>query len=80
MSYYFFPAAFLLAAQRAFIIWEIFFRPAAVRPPFFFATFELLVDFEPFRFAQRAFAATASLARVAADTLRFPDPDRGALV
>jgi len=34
-TFYFFAAAFLLAAQRAFIIWESFLLPAGVRPPFF---------------------------------------------
>jgi hypothetical protein len=62
------PPAFLLAAQRAFIASESFLRPAAVRPRFFrpgaFAG-ELLVV--PFRLAQRARAAAANFARVAAD-------------
>jgi hypothetical protein len=71
------PPAFLLAAQRAFIASESFLRPAAVRPPRFlpagFAA-ELLVV--PFRFAQRAFAAAANLARVAADIGRRERPPR----
>ena len=32
---YFFPPAFLLAAQRAFISWESFLRPAGVSVPLF---------------------------------------------
>ena len=66
---YFFAAAFLRAAQRAFISWESRFRPAGVIPPFFAAG----VVFVPaFSFAQRALAAAASLARVAADIWRRP--------
>jgi hypothetical protein len=71
------PPAFLLAAQRAFIASESFLRPAAVRPPLLlpagFAA-ELLVV--PFRFAQRAFAAAANFARVAADIGRRVRPER----
>jgi hypothetical protein len=63
---YFFAAAFLLAAQRALIIWESLLRPAGVIPPFLFAGVIL-----PFLFAQRALAAAAIFARVAADILRF---------
>ena len=62
------PPAFRRAAHRAFMASESFLRPAAVRPPLLFpAGFaaELLVV--PFRFAQRAFAAVANFARVAAD-------------
>ena len=70
------PPAFLLAAQRAFIASDSFLRPAAVRPPLLlragFAA-ELLV---PFRFAQRAFAAAANFARVAADMGRRVRPPR----
>src|SRR5437867_12291365 len=33
----YFAAAFFLAAQRAFINWESFLRPAGVSAPFFFA-------------------------------------------
>ena len=66
------PPAFLLAAQRAFISWESRRRPAAVRPPFFLARPARAVPFPPFCLAQRALAAAASLARVAADTLRCP--------
>jgi hypothetical protein len=65
---YFFPA-FLLAAQRAFISWESLFRPAAVIPPFFLAG---VVFLPAFSFAQRALAAAASFARVAADIRRRP--------
>ena len=57
----FVPAAFLLAAQRAFISSESFLRPAGVSAPFFLvgAGFP-----PPFSFAQRAFAAAESFARV----------------
>src|SRR3954462_9637564 len=115
---YFFPAAFLRAAQRAFIASESLRRPAAVRPRFllFGAAFvaaapppalrraaqRAFIDSEsflrpaavkplrrrgplaagaaavvvPLRFAQRARAAAASLARVAADIRRRPPPAR----
>jgi hypothetical protein len=66
-------AAFRLAAQRAFIASESFFLPAAVSPPFFLAG--ALTGELPFRWAQRARAAAASFARVAADIgLRLRDP------
>jgi hypothetical protein len=67
LTYFF--AAFLLAAQRAFISWESLFRPAAVIPPFFLAG---VVFLPAFSFAQRALAAAASFARVAADIRRRP--------
>ena len=67
LTYFF--AAFLLAAQRAFISWESLFRPAAVIPPFFLAG---VVFLPAFSFAQRALAAAASFARVAADICRRP--------
>jgi hypothetical protein len=54
---------FRLAAQRAFINWESRFRPAGVIPPFFTAGVALV---PAFILAQRALAAVASLARVAA--------------
>jgi len=67
----FFPVAFLLAAQRAFINWESLLRPAGVIPPFFLGA--VVVVFLPaFCLAQRALAAAASLARVAADIRRRP--------
>ena len=56
---YFFPLAFLLAAQRAFISWESLFRPAAVRPPFIRAALPPVVLFF---FAHRAFIAAAIFA------------------
>jgi hypothetical protein len=63
-------AAFLLAAQRAFISWDSFLLPAGVSPPFFF------LGAAPFLpaliLAHRALVAAASFARVAADTGRFP--------
>ena len=59
-------AARRLAAHRAFIASESFFLPAAVSPPFFLAG-ALAARVVPFRWAQRALAAAASLARVAAD-------------
>jgi len=66
---YFFDPAFRLAAQRAFINWESLLRPAAVIPPFLFGA---VVFIPAFCLAQRAFAAAASLARVAADMRRRP--------
>ena len=66
-------AALRRAAQRAFIASESFFLPAAVSPPFFLAG--ALAGAVPFRWAQRARAAAASFARVAADIgLRLRDP------
>jgi hypothetical protein len=62
---FFLPAAFLLAAHRAFISWESLFRPASVSPPFFRAASLTPVRFS---FAHRAFAAAESFALVAADT------------
>jgi len=62
-------AAFLLAAHRAFINWESLFRPAGVIPPFFLAGIAFVW---PFILAQRALAAAASLARVAAGIGRRP--------
>src|SRR5687768_10525572 len=71
------PSAFLLAAQRAFIASESFLRPAAVRPPLLFpAGLAAALLVVPFRRAQRAFAAAASLARVAADIGRRPPRER----
>jgi hypothetical protein len=66
---YFLPAAFLLAAHRAFISWESLFRPAGVSPPFFCAT---LLTPVRFRLAHRAFAASESFALVAADIFFSP--------
>jgi hypothetical protein len=57
--------ALRLAAHLAFMASESFFLPAAVSPPFFFAG--ALAGAVPFRWAHRALAAAASLARVAAD-------------
>jgi hypothetical protein len=54
---------FLRAAHRAFINWESRFRPAGVIPPFFTAGVAFV---RAFILAQRALAAAASLARVAA--------------
>src|ERR1051326_7153557 len=63
------PPALRLAAQRAFIASESFLRPAAVsplrRPPRDLAAGAAAVV--PLRRAQRAGAAAANLARVAAD-------------
>ena len=58
---FFAPPAFLLAAQRAFINWESFLRPAGVSVPFFFAGVAVV---PPLCLAQRALAAAESLARV----------------
>jgi hypothetical protein len=63
------PAPFLLAAHRAFINWESRLRPAGVIPPFFTAGVAFVC---PFILAQRALAAAASLARVAAGIERRP--------
>ena len=57
----FFPAALLLAAQRAFINWESFLRPAGVSWPFFLAGVAVV---PPLSLAQRALAAAESFARV----------------
>ena len=60
----YFAAAFLLAAQRAFINWESFLRPAGVSWPFFFAG----AFFVPAAFllaAQRAFINWESFLRPA---------------
>jgi hypothetical protein len=56
------PAAFLLAAQRAFINWESFRRPAGVSCPLFFLVGVAVVP--PLCLAHRALAAAASFARV----------------
>ena len=57
----YFEPAFLLAAQRAFISWESFLRPAGVSCPFVLAGAAPPV---PRLFAQRARAAAASFALV----------------
>lgn len=67
----YFPAAFRLAAQRAFNAATILALPSGVSPPFFFPGFDLgaaLTDL-PLTFAQRAFCAATILARPAADIL-----------
>jgi hypothetical protein len=64
---YFFWAAFLFAAQRAFISSDNLFLPAGVSPPFF-DLIEGAVP-SPLRLAHLALAAAANLARVEADTL-----------
>jgi hypothetical protein len=67
-------AALRLAAHLAFMASESFFLPAAVSPPFFLAG-PLAAGAAPRRWAQRALAAAASLARVAADIgLRLREP------
>jgi hypothetical protein len=72
MASYLLPAAFLLAAQRAFINCDSLLRPAAVMPPLLRRVAGRAVCLPPFRFAQRARAAADNLARVAADILRLP--------
>ena len=57
----YFEPAFLLAAQRAFISWESFLRPAGVSCPFFLVGAAPPV---PRLLAQRARAAAASFALV----------------
>ena len=59
---FFAPPAFLLAAQRAFINWESFLRPAGVSWPFSFLVGAAVVA--ALCLAQRALAAAASFARV----------------
>lgn len=71
-DYFVFPAALLLAAHRAFINCESLFRPAAVIPLFFLRVVMWSVFLPPFCLAQRARAAAANLARVAADIRRLP--------
>lgn len=64
---YFLPAAFLRAAQRAFIDSESFLRPAAVRPRFFPGAFFAVAPPPALRrAAQRAFIASESFRRPAA--------------
>src|SRR5205814_8610415 len=63
---YFFPAAFLRAAQRAFIASESFRRPAAVRPRFFFGAALVAPPPALRRAAQRAFIDSESFLRPAA--------------
>lgn len=72
------PPAFRRAAHRAFMASESFRRPAAVRPPLLFPAdlAAVLVVVVPLRLAQRAFAAAANLARVAADIGRRVPPVR----
>jgi hypothetical protein len=81
---YFLPAAFLRAAQRAFMASESFLRPAAVRPPPFRAD-DLAAELPPPAFllaAQRAFIASESFLRPAAvrPPLLFPAGFVAALV
>jgi hypothetical protein len=74
-NYFDFPPALRLAAHRAFINCESLFRPAAVIPLFFLRVVlagARPVFFPPFCLAQRARAAAANLARVAADIRRLP--------
>ena len=66
---HFFLAALFLAAHRAFMSCESFFRPAGVIPPFFRADLPTAVRF---CFAHRAFAEAESFALVAADILLLP--------
>ena len=72
------PPAFRLAAHRAFIASESLRRPAAVKPLRRLgaegAAAEAVVV--PLRLAQRARAAAANFARVAADIGRRPPPLR----
>ena len=63
----YFPPDFLLAAQRAFISWESFLRPAGVSAPFFLAGAAPPV---PRLLAQRARAAAESFALVAGEKKR----------
>jgi hypothetical protein len=76
-NFYFFPAAFRRAAQRAFIDSESLRRPAAVSPRFFPAGFAVVVAPPPAlrRAAQRAFIDSDSLRRPAAVKPRRRPPD-----
>ena len=68
LSRYFLPAAFLRAAQRAFIASESFLRPAAVSPPPFLPD-DFAAELAPpafLRAAQRAFIDSESFLRPAA--------------
>lgn len=78
-------AAFLRAAQRAFIISDSLFRPAAEIPPFlatvvFFAELPPAGGGFPFALAQRARWASAILLRASGLMVRLPRPavDAGA--
>ncbi|MEY2527198.1 MAG: hypothetical protein QOE73_1969 [Verrucomicrobiota bacterium] len=64
---YFFPAALFLAAHLAFISCDSFLRPAAEIPFLREFLVWLVPGFDRFCFAQRARAAAAIFARVAAD-------------
>ena len=69
----FVPPAFLLAAQRAFISSESLFRPAGVRAPLVLLDAGVLAAagfVPPFSLAQRALAASESLARVEGEKYR----------
>jgi hypothetical protein len=68
---YFLPAPFLLAAHRAFINCESLLRPAAVIPLFLRRVARAVLP-PALCLAQRARAAAASFARVAADIRRLP--------
>jgi hypothetical protein len=74
--YYFLPAAFRRAAQRAFIESESFLRPAAVRPRFFPEALAVGALPPAFRLAaQRAFIDSESFRRPAAvNPLRLRGP------
>jgi hypothetical protein len=64
------PAAFLRAAQRAFINCESLLRPAAVSPPFF-AEDAFFVPPDFLLAAQRAFISSESLLRPAGVSAPF---------
>lgn len=64
LTTYFLLAAFLRAAQRAFINCESLFRPAVVSPPFF-AFDAVLVPPDFLLAAQRAFISSESFRRPA---------------
>jgi hypothetical protein len=67
LNYYFLPAAFRRAAQRAFIASESLLRPAAVRPRFFPGALAFDAPPPAFRLAaQRAFIDSESFLRPAA--------------
>ncbi len=74
------PPAFLLAAQRAFIMAASLARPSSVSPPFFFAGAAFGVEGAdlgdgaavPLTLAQRARVDAAILARASGDRVRRP--------
>jgi hypothetical protein len=65
-------AAFLLAAQRAFISCDSLLRPAGVSPLLFRDDLDTVAEWLPLLLAHLAFAAADNLARAAGDTFLLP--------